>query len=383
MKKIFALLISVAFTLEAFSQVPEKMSYQAVIRNISNALVTTHLIGMRISILQGSANGPAVYTETQTPRTNANGLVSVEIGGGAGFNSINWASHPYFLKIETDPAGGTSYTITGVSQVLSVPYALSSKKAETADYNDLTNKPVLFDGYWASLAGKPSLATVATSGSYNDLFNKPNLFDGTWTNITGKPTTLAGYGITNGISISHVANGITSGMITNWNTAYGWGNHSGLYKLNSYVPNWFDITGKPTFAPVSISGLFADLLSKPTTLSGYGITNAMSTAHPANVITATNIANWTTAFGWGNHASAGYQLIIREVSDEFTANASQTSFTLTQAPSVNSKVKMFINGVRISNTAYSNSGNTLTYNPLTNGSYALKAGDRIQFDYFY
>ena len=53
-------------------------------------------------------------------------------------------------------------------------------------------------------------------------------------------------------------------MITNWNTAYGWGNHSGLYKLNSYVPAWTEITGKPTFAAVATSGTFADLLSKPT-----------------------------------------------------------------------------------------------------------------------
>ena len=62
---------------------------------------------------------------------------------------------------------------------------------------------LLFDGAWTSLTGKPSFATVATSGSYNDLLNRPTLFDGTWTNITGKPTTLAGYGITDGMSTSH------------------------------------------------------------------------------------------------------------------------------------------------------------------------------------
>ncbi|WNH09175.1 hypothetical protein [Thalassobellus suaedae] len=77
---------------------------------------------------------------------------------------------------------------------------------------------------------------------------------------------------------------------------------------------------------------------------------------------------------------------IREVADEITATASQTSFTLTQTPSANSKVKMYINGIRISNTAYSTSGTTLTYVPANNGNnggYALTAGDRIQFDYYY
>ncbi|MDA8931836.1 hypothetical protein N9H42_04120 [Flavobacteriaceae bacterium] len=74
---------------------------------------------------------------------------------------------------------------------------------------------------------------------------------------------------------------------------------------------------------------------------------------------------------------------IIDVTDEFTASASQTSFTLTQTPSSNSKIKMFVNGVRISNTAYSWSGTTLTYIPANNGSYALSSNDRVQLDYFF
>ena len=76
-------------------------------------------------------------------------------------------------------------------------------------------------------------------------------------------------------------------------------------------------------------------------------------------------------------------VLVREVADEFSATASQTSFTLTQTPSINSKVKMYVNGIRISNTAYSTSGTTLTYNAANNGSYSLTASDRIQFDYYY
>ncbi|MGE5943857.1 MAG: hypothetical protein ACM31G_05915 [Flavobacteriales bacterium] len=74
---------------------------------------------------------------------------------------------------------------------------------------------------------------------------------------------------------------------------------------------------------------------------------------------------------------------VREVADEFSATASQTNFTLTQTPSTNSKVKMFVNGIRISNNAYSVSGTTLTYNPANNGGYSLTANDRIQFDFYY
>jgi hypothetical protein len=119
---------SVFLPQQASAQAPQKMSYQAVIRDNSNALVTNQTVGMQISILQGTATGTPVYLETQTPSTNANGLVSLEIGTGTvitgTFATINWANGPYFIKTETDPAGGTNYTTTGTSQLLSVPYAL-------------------------------------------------------------------------------------------------------------------------------------------------------------------------------------------------------------------------------------------------------------------
>lgn len=132
MKKLFTIILAVFLTATVWAQSPNKMSYQAVIRNSSNALVTNTQVGMRISILRGSATGTVVYTETQTPTTNANGLVSIEIGGGAGFNTIDWSAGPYFIETKTDPAGGTNYTITGTSQLLSVPYALYAVNAGTA-----------------------------------------------------------------------------------------------------------------------------------------------------------------------------------------------------------------------------------------------------------
>ena len=156
MKKIYKLIVAFTFlvSVNAFAQAPQKMSYQAVIRNASNALVTSTAVGMQITILQ---NTTPVYTETQTPTTNANGLVSIEIGGVSGFSTIDWSAGPYFIKTETDPTGGTTYSITGTSQLLSVPYALHAKTAESItgivtetdpifvawdkDYSDLTNTP--------------------------------------------------------------------------------------------------------------------------------------------------------------------------------------------------------------------------------------------------
>jgi len=126
MNKLFTILSFIALVTSVGAQSPQKMSYQAVIRNNSNALVSSAVVGMQISILQGSASGTVVYTETQTPTTNVDGLVSIKFGGNAGFSIIDWSAGPYFIKTETDPAGGTNYNIVGTSELLSVPYALFS-----------------------------------------------------------------------------------------------------------------------------------------------------------------------------------------------------------------------------------------------------------------
>lgn len=137
MKKIIAICAALVITASVFAQAPDKMSYQAIVRDGSNNLVSFTAVGMQISILQNSASGTAVYVETQTPTSNAQGLVSLEIGAGTAvtgdFTTINWESGPYFIKTETDPSGGTSYSITGTSQLLSVPYALYAKTSGQSD----------------------------------------------------------------------------------------------------------------------------------------------------------------------------------------------------------------------------------------------------------
>jgi len=133
MKNIISICAAILMTAAVFAQAPNKMSYQAIIRNTSNALVTSTAVGMRISIIQTSPSGTAVYVETQTPTTNANGLASIEIGGGTvvsgNFSTIDWGNGPYFVKTEVDPSGASNYSITGTSQLLSVPYALYATTA--------------------------------------------------------------------------------------------------------------------------------------------------------------------------------------------------------------------------------------------------------------
>jgi len=167
MNKIYSLL-TVVFCLVGFAQhthaqAPEKMSYQAVVRDASNMLVANQTVGIQISILQGSATGTAVYEETHAPLSNDNGLVSLEIGSGTVlsgvFSTIDWSNGPFFIQTETDPTGGTNYTISGTSQLMSVPYALHATTATSLEggINYTETDPV----FGASVAGGITAADTA------------------------------------------------------------------------------------------------------------------------------------------------------------------------------------------------------------------------------
>jgi hypothetical protein len=138
MKKYIILVFTLLAAFCLLAQPPQKMSYQAVVRDASGALVMNGLIGVRITILQNSPTGTVKFVETHTVVTNANGLATLEIGTGAPvtgtFPGINWATGPYFLKTETDPNGGTSYSVVTTSEIMSVPYALfAERSAEITD----------------------------------------------------------------------------------------------------------------------------------------------------------------------------------------------------------------------------------------------------------
>lgn len=566
MKKTFTILVAILFTALAWGQTPQKMSYQAVIRNSSSVLVSNTQVGIRISLLKDSTNGTVVYTETQTPTTNANGLVTIEIGGGVGFDNINWATGIYFIQIETDITGGTNYTITGTSQLLSVPYALYAKTAENitgsvtetdpifiaSPSNGITNANITnwnssfswgnhaTAGYLTSFSEVDPKIGANISG-YSPKWNGTSLVTGSvyqdgagnvglGTVNPSQKLDVQGYinassglcingdcksswfsispWINNGTDYYHNSgkigigtttptttldvNGIitaTGGNSTNWNTSFGWGNHASAGYLTSfsetdpkigintsgYSPKWDgtalvtgsvyqdgsgnvgigtaspsvklqvngnaiidNVTGSSTLTIASTSGATpflnfggssGGIIQTPqNTLSLRFGSNASASSvdfEPAKVtfrtggfagferltinssgnigIGTTTPSNKLEVIGTikgdaivksggtasqflkadGSVDNNTYITAINEAADEFSATASQTSFTLTQVPSTTSKIKMYINGIRISNTAYSNSGTSLTYIPANNGSYSLANGDRIQFDYYY
>lgn len=167
MKFTLTLLLFVTVTLNVFSQAPEKMSYQAIIRSKVNSLVTNSNISLKIIVHQGATTGTKIYEETHFVMTNNNGLVSLEIGTGriltGNFSAIAWEKGPYFIETQVDAAGGTNYNIIGITQLLSVPYALHAKTAERIVGTNGTNP------YKAAIIPFTSSRSIAGSDINNTL----------------------------------------------------------------------------------------------------------------------------------------------------------------------------------------------------------------------
>jgi hypothetical protein len=201
MKNTF-LLILLLLSENIWAQAPQKMTYQAVIRNSSNALILSSPIGIKVSVLQGSANGTVTYSETQTQNTNINGLVSLEIGMGTPligtFSNINWANGPYFIQTEVDPSGGSNYSVLGVTELISVPYALYSANAQVSGFThyigETFNGGIIYylykgsDGLEHGLIVSPT-ESVAKWQTTATLVNANRSWDGAYntTLMTGSP----------------------------------------------------------------------------------------------------------------------------------------------------------------------------------------------------
>lgn len=178
MKKILlTLAVSAGIFASAFAQVPEKINYQGVARNPAGNILPAQTIGLKFTIHSSSVNGPNVYSETHSTTTNEFGLFNIQIGGGTvvsgTFSSIDWGNDSFYLQVEMDAAGGTTYLDMGTSQLVSVPYALYAKTSGATDAIDGTPGQVaIFDS--------TGHAVVNSNSLYNDV-SRSNFGMGTTT----------------------------------------------------------------------------------------------------------------------------------------------------------------------------------------------------------
>lgn len=132
-----------------FAQAPFGFTYQAIMRNPQNELLQNHPVTLKVTLLQVTDQESVVYEEIHHATTNVNGLVSLIIGTGivlsGNLEQVDWSNGRFYLKTETDPTGGNNYSITGITQLLSVPFALHTKTADALVHPKLETDP-LFSG---------------------------------------------------------------------------------------------------------------------------------------------------------------------------------------------------------------------------------------------
>lgn len=191
MKKLVLLFVLSVSTF-AFSQVPQGISYQAIALNGSGSPVVSSSVRVKLSILDTSATGTVLYSETQLKTTNAQGLFNLVIGQGTvvsgTFASIKWETNSKFLKVEIDAAGGTSYVAVGTTQLLAVPYAMHAGSVASLAGNSGLNDDIV--------ANKTS--NFAFVDEYDHKAYAYNTATGTWTaqvfNVNASPTLVTSNG---------------------------------------------------------------------------------------------------------------------------------------------------------------------------------------------
>lgn len=181
MKNLY-LLLSLFLVSFMYSQVPQAFTYQTIAFNSAGAPVANGSVKLRISILENSATGTVLYTETHTKTTNSKGLVNLNIGQGTAttgsFATINWGTNTKFVKVEMDPTGGNNFTNVGVNQLMSVPYSQVSKTVVTGPGQGIT---------LVSPSGTPYVLNVNDAGVLNLPFSSAP-------SATDYPTYLFMYG---------------------------------------------------------------------------------------------------------------------------------------------------------------------------------------------
>lgn len=182
-KKIILSIAALLYTLVLLAQSPNTFNYQAILRNAEGVALTNESVNIGISILQSSGTGTLVFSESHDVVTNDLGLIQLEIGSelnGVGtLEAVDWSTGFYFIQISIDG------TVMGTTQLLSVPYAMRAKLAENVqsfDYEALSNAP--------DFSNFDQDASDDFDGDYNNLSNLPYLFDGYYSSLIDAPATI-------------------------------------------------------------------------------------------------------------------------------------------------------------------------------------------------
>ena len=231
--------------LSVFSQSPEKINYQSIVRDLSGNVIQNQPISLRISILSTSITGSVVYQETFQPTTNDFGLVNIKIGEGSAvvgtMSGVDWSSGPFFLESAVDVSGGSNYTVVSTSQFMSVPYALYANESpldtnivqnivslQTSNYLDSSAVQNLIDNSSTTNVDSSTVASwgyldsnsimIIINNTALDSLGIQNMIDNSINNVDS--STVSSWGYLDSITIQNLINNsvsnVDSSTVANW-----------------------------------------------------------------------------------------------------------------------------------------------------------------------
>ena len=376
----------------------------------------------------GNGNTGFGYQSLLTNSTGSNNTAlghQANVGANNLSNATAIGNGAIVSASNTIQLGNTSVTNVNTSGALTAPIYASTPQTLT-DAATISWVPSQGLNASVTLAGNRNLSfsTAPVSGAYGTLVVKQDATGGRTLTLPSVANKVLGSTSTTTIGLSSAANAIDivnfyfDGTNYFWNVGQGYGTAatSSTINLSTGVTGTLAVanggTGATTLTGLvkgsGTSALTAAVAGTdyqaPITLTTTGSGAATLSGTTLNIPSTTNYTLPTASATVSGGVKVGTNLsidgsgilsavasVVRMNSDEFTATAAQTTFTFTTTSSNTgavqtplSKPYMFINGTRIKNSAYTwTSGTTVTYIPANNNSYALVAGDRIQFDYAY
>jgi hypothetical protein len=417
---LLVVLCTTATTYAQIGQSPEGIQFQALATDANGHPAAGRVIYVKDAIVAKTPTGTIVYSETFKVTASSAGIFTIVLGKGtyaSGVSSIaniDWANGPFFLnlKIAVEPTVPTAswnvnneYVDLGTSQFWSVPYALYAGNVKGADGKlNTSDTAAMLKPYFTSINLKANIESPTFTGTVSGitkamvgLGNVDNTAD------VNKPVSTAtqaaldlkanAIDVTTALALKANAADVTTALALKANAAdVTTALDLKVDKVSGKALSTNDFTTAEKTKLAAITGTNTG----DQDLSALAVAADVSAALALKEILA-NKSNSVSADGASiikypsvKSVKDYVDSIIAAIpaprptalaTDEFTASAGQTSFTLNHIPA--SKVSMFVNGIRIPNAAYSFSGTALTFDANNNGSHSLVAGDRVQFDYSY
>ena len=372
MKKVLSFLLILLAGITVVVAQPQKMTYQMVVRDNNNELIVNQQIGVKVSIIKDSANGPIAYAEAHTTTTNANALANIVIGTGiplliTSMTDIKWGEHDYYLNIQIDPTGGTNYTVSGTQQLLSVPYsfyserskfvdtALYAYKSDTAVYSNIAY--ISFTANYADSARISNSAISANTANYADTTRIANTAISANSANTANTSISATYADT-AFFLLNAQNSDTAKFAYSSDTAdYAVNSHHSVYAdtalyannaanaVNAVNATYADSTQVANFAHNSDTAVYANT-SYTSNTANYAdsarISNSAISANTANYADTTRIAN--TAIS-ATYADTAFFLMNAQNSDtaKFAYSSDTANYTANANHSIYADTALYAN----------------------------------------